>query len=170
MKIITATLAAALLFGVAGNALAAYSTEGTVTPANSIITVIGPADSLGDNGIVTVIGPEEESGNNGLVTVIEPMDFSFTQLAYSQGFFFDTADTFGSGSSRMATIGSSSIRMMGSYLPSSPTIITIAEPSSPGIITIIGPSDATPVPVPPALFLMGSGLAGIAGLRRKRVP
>jgi hypothetical protein len=179
MKKITATLAAVLLLGVAGNALAAYSAEETVTPAQGIITVIGPVDSLDSRGIITVIEPLNglETGgivtviepalNGGIVSVVEPMDFTFTQLAYSEGFFFDTADTFGSGGSRMATI-SATTRIMGRFLPSPPNLVTVVEPSSSGIITVIEPADATTVPVPPALFLMGSGLAGLAGIRRKR--
>lgn len=182
MKKITATIAAVLLLGVAGNSLAAYTTEGNVSPSNGIITVISPIDTLdsrgivtviepvrelGNSGIITVIGPAELTADNGIVTVIEPMDFTFTQLAYSEGFFFDTADTFGSGGSRMATIGAST-RIMGRFLPSAPNLVTVVEPSSSGIITVIEPADATTVPVPPALLLMGSGLAGLAGIRRKR--
>ncbi|RNC69007.1 MAG: PEP-CTERM sorting domain-containing protein [Desulfuromonadales bacterium] len=184
MKKITATLAATLLFGLAGNALAAYTTEGTVSPANGIITVISPVDTLDSRGIVTVIEPVRNPGDGGIVTVIEsglneglvpvvePMDFSFTQLAYSDGFFFDTADTFGSGNSRMSTISSGNIRSMGAFFPRrqfSP-IITEIVPNSPGIVTVIEPANATTVPVPPALFLMGSGLAGLAGFRLKRKP
>lgn len=182
MKNVTATLTAALLLGLAGNALAAYTTEGTVSPANGIITVISPVDTLDSRGIVTVIEPVRTPGNGGIVTVIEsglnegivtvvePMDFSFTQLSYSEGFFFDTADTFGSGGSRMSTISSGGIRSMGMFYNQKPLtpIITEIVPSNPGIITVIEPADATTVPVPPALFLMGSGLAGLAGIRRKR--
>ncbi|ABB31684.1 protein of unknown function DUF1555 [Geobacter metallireducens RCH3] len=179
MKTITATIAAALLLGLAGNALAAYTDfsssadvklpglNQSLSGGNAILTVINPIEDRKDKGIITVIAPAEKTG---IVTVVEPMDFTFTQLSYSQGFFFDTSDTFGAGGSRMATIGSSSIRSMSAFFTQQPLppIITEVAPSGPGIVTVITPANATTVPVPPALFLMGSGLAGLAGIRRKR--
>lgn len=184
MKKTTALLTAALLLCIGNTAMAAYSTDIAMTSNSSIvtiinpvdipdsrtiITIINPVDDLRDKNIITVINPVDYMEDKNIVTVINPMDFSFTQLSYSEGFFFDTSDTFGSGGSRMATIGSSSIRAMSSYMPKTPDIVTVINPiSDPRIITVINPAEATTVPVPPALFLMGSGLAGLAGIRRKR--
>lgn len=75
----------------------------------------------------------------------------------SQGFFFDSADIFGSGS-RMSTMSSTGIRMLSGDSTGGST--------GEGIITIINP---TPVPLPPALLLMGSGLVGLAGIRRRHI-
>jgi len=176
MKRTTAFLAAALLLCFGNSAMAAYSTDLATTSNSSIVTIINPVDIPDTRTIITVINPVDNLRDKNIVTVINPldsadnsMDFSFTQLAYSEGFFFDTPDTFGSGGSLMSTIGSSSIRAMSSYVPKTPDIVTVINPSSePRIITVINPADATTVPVPPAIFFMGSGLAGLAGIRRKR--
>jgi hypothetical protein len=131
------------------------SNTGSGFPANTDFTVT----SL-DNGIVTfnwVYNTEDEDGSffdpfgwllNGTFTQLTT-DNLFTTQSGAESFSVNTGDTFGF---RMNSFDSA--------LGSATTVIS--NFSAPG-----APDNVSPVPVPAAVWLFGTGLIGLFGMRKK---
>lgn len=94
----------------------------------------------------------------GTIDLVTQVPVTVTSYGSSSYFFFDTGEGTGDGISVSGAAGRFPV-LKTLYMPYSGTQTTLT-----GTIT---PADDSPVPLPAAFLLLGSGLAGLVGLRRR---